>query len=217
MKKLGYPVAFGASVVAPFDTVSDTLRGMHGVMLDMYRQPDKLLEAIEKITPFQIESVISASKVGDNPRAMVVMHRGSDGFMSAKQWETFYWPGYKKIILSLIDEGITPVLFLEGNITSRLEYYTELPKGKILGFFDSTDIFKAKEVLGDTMCLCGMMPVSLLQIGTPDEVKAYTRRLIDVCGKNGGFIMGPRSVMDEANPSLVKIWFDYSKKYGVYK
>jgi uroporphyrinogen-III decarboxylase len=91
-----------------------------------------------------------------------------------------------------------------------------LPKGKILGLFDSTDIFKAKEILGNTMCLSGMMPPSLLQTGTPDEVKAYSKKLIDVCGKNGGFVMGPRSVMDEANPELVKVWFNYTKEYGVY-
>jgi hypothetical protein len=217
MRKSGFPEAFGASTLPPFDILSDTLRGMRGVMLDMYRQPDKLLEAIEKITPFQIESVISGANKSDNPRAMLTMHRGADSFMSASQWETFYWPGYKKIVMAIIDEGLTPLLFLEGNVTSRLQYFAEFPKGKILGLFDSTDIFKAKEILGNTMCLSGMMPLSLLQTGTPDEVKAYARKLIDVCGKGGGFIMGPRSVMDEANPALVKIWFDYTKEYGAYQ
>ncbi len=217
MRRAGFPEAFGASVVPPFDIISDTLRGMRGVMLDMYRQPDKLLEAIEKITPFQIESVISGANMSGNPRAMLTMHRGADSFMSAFQWETFYWPGYKRIVMAMIDEGITPMLFLEGNVTSRLEYFTELPKGKILGLFDSTDILKAKDILGGIMCLSGMMPLSLLQTGTPDKVKAYAKNLIDICGKDGGFIMGPRSVMDEANPALVKVWFDYTKEYGVYK
>ena len=69
--------------------------------------------AIEKIMPFQIESVLSKVNESGNPRVIVVMHRGSDSFMSAKQWETFYWPGYKKIIMTLIDEGVTPLLFLE--------------------------------------------------------------------------------------------------------
>jgi hypothetical protein len=113
MRRSGFPEAFGASVLPPFDIISDTLRGMRGVMLDMYRQPDKLLEAIEKITPFQIESVISSANKNDNPRAMITMHRGADGFMSKCQWETFYWPGYKKILMAMIDEGLTPLLFLE--------------------------------------------------------------------------------------------------------
>jgi len=29
-------------------------------------------------------------------------------------------------------------------------------------------------------------------------------------------MMGPSSVMDEANPELVKVWFDFTKEYGVY-
>ena len=29
--------------------------------------------------------------------------------------------------------------------------------------------------------------------------------------------MGPKSAMDEANPELVKIWFEFTKEYGVYR
>ena len=93
----------------------------------------------------------------------------------------------------------------------------DLPKGKILGFFDSTDIYKAKEIIGKTMCMSGFMPLSLLQTGTPEKVKDYAKKLIDVVGKDGGFIMGPKSAMDEANPELVKVWFDFTKDYGVYR
>ena len=98
----------------------------------------------------------------------------------------------------------------------RLKYLAELPKGKILGLFDATDIYKAKEALGDVMCISGMMPLSLLQVGTPDSVREYAKKLIDVVGKGGGFIMGPRSIMDEANVELVKIWVEFTKEYGVY-
>jgi uroporphyrinogen-III decarboxylase len=217
MRRLGFPAAFGAAVVAPFDFISDTLRGMHGIMLDMYRRPEKILAAMEKLLPFQIENVLARAEASGNPRAMVVMHRGSDAFMSDEQWRTFYWPGYSKIILTLIDEGITPLLFLEGNVTSRLEYLAELPRGQALAMLDSTDMYRAKEVLGDVMCLCGMMPLSLLQTGTPEQVRQHTRTLIDVAGKGGGFIMGARSVLDEARPELVKTWFDYTREYGVYK
>jgi hypothetical protein len=217
MKDTGFPLAFGSGGLPPFDLISDMLRGMRGVMLDMYRRPDKLLEAIEKVTPWQIEGAIDGAKKSGNPRVMIAIHRGSDVFMSKKQFETFYWPGFKKLMLSLIEAGLTPCPFFEGNCTSRLEYLTELPRGKVLGLFDRTDIFKAKEILGNRLCISGLFPVSLLQTGTPAQVKEYTRILIDVVGKDGGFIMGPRSVMDEADPALVKIWVDYTKEYGLYR
>jgi hypothetical protein len=61
------------------------------------------------------------------------------------------------------------------------------------------------------------MALSILQTGTEDDVKAGAKRLIDVLGKDGGYIMGSRSAMDEANPKLVKVWFDFTKEYGVYR
>jgi hypothetical protein len=217
MNDLGFPLAFGSGGLPPFDVISDTLRGMRGISIDMFRQPDKLLEAIEIITPVQIASAISGAKRSGNSRVLMAIHRGSDAFMSNKQFEKFYWPSFKKLMLALIDEGLTPCPFFEGNCTSRLEFLKDLPKGKILGWFDITDIFAAKKVLGNTMCISGMFPVSLLQLGTPEKIKEYTRKLIDVLGKDGGFIMGPRSAMDETDPALVKIWVDYTKEYGRYR
>lgn len=136
--------------------------------------------------------------------------------MSLKQFETFYWDSLKRLLLTLIDEGLTPCPFFEGDYTSRLEYLAELPKGKILGLFDTTDMFKAKEILEGTMCISGMMPLSLLQTGTNQQIKDYTKKLIDVVGKGGGFIMGPRSALDECEPERVKIWVNFTKEYGVY-
>ena len=155
-------------------------------------------------------------KAAKKQRVSFALHRGADIFLSPEQFEKFYWPNLKKLILHLIDEGLIPCIFFEGNHTSRLEYYAELPKGKTLGLFDATDIYKAKEILGNTMCISGTFPISLLQVGTPEEVKKCTREYIYVLGKDGGFIMGPRSVMDNANPELVKVWAEYTKEYGVY-
>ncbi|MFC1896570.1 uroporphyrinogen decarboxylase family protein, partial [Thermodesulfobacteriota bacterium] len=216
MEGLGLPLLISGVASAPFDLFSDQLRGMKGVMLDMYRQPDKLLAAIDKITPMLIELAVVGSKISGKPGVFIPLHRGADGFMSLEQFETFYWKSLKKLILALIDEDLIPCPFFEGNFTTRLEYLTELPKGKILGFFDNTDIYKAKEILSDTMCMSGLMPLSLLQTGTPETVKAYTKELIDVVGKDEGFIMGPKSAMDEAKPELVKVWFEFTKEYGVY-
>jgi len=217
MKALGLPLACGGITLTPFDVLSDTLRGMRGLMLDMYRRPDKVLTAMEKLLPMLIDSGVGLAKMSGTLRVFVPLHRGADGFMSLKQFETFYWPGLKRLLLALIDEGITPCPFFEGDYTSRLKYLAELPKGKILGLFDATDMFKAKEILGDTMCISGMMPLSLLQVGTPQQIKDYAKKLIDVVGKGGGFIMGPRSAMDECNPELVRVWVDFTKEYGVYR
>ncbi len=217
MIDLGFPCSAGAITLAPFDVLSDTLRGMKGLMLDMYRQPEKLLKAIDKLLPMMIDLAVSGTKMSGNRGVFIPLHRGADGFMSLKQFETFYWPSLKTLILTLVDNGLTPCPFFEGDYTARLKYLAELPRGKILGLFDKTDIYKAKEALVNTMCISGMMPLSLLQTGTPESVKEYAKKLIDVVAKGGGFIMGPRSIMDDANPALVKVWVNFTKEYGVYR
>lgn len=216
MVEAGFPCSAGAITLAPFDVISDALRGMRGSMLDMYRQPENLLKLIDYLLPNQVNAAVALAKITGNPGVFIPLHRGADGFMSLKQFETFYWPSLEKLILTLIDHGLTPCPFFEGNYTSRLKYLAGLPKGKILGLFDVTDIYKAKEALGNVMCISGMMPLSLLQLGTPDSVRAYAKKLIDVVGKGGGFIMGPRSIMDEAKPDLVKVWVEFTKEYGRY-
>jgi len=217
MRALGFPALAGGFTGAPFDLFS-FVRGMRGSMLDMYRQPDKLLEVMERMLPRVIWAGVTTAKMSGNPRVFMGLHRGTDSFMSTKQFETFYWPTLKRLTLALIDEGLIPFLGWEEKCDQRLEYLTELPKGKVICFFaGKTDVFKAKEILGNNICIAGNMPISLLQTGTPQQVKDYAKRLIDVVGKDGGFIMCCSSVMDEADPELVKVWADFTKEYGVYR
>ena len=216
MAELGFPQAFGVTTYAPFDLISDMLRGMRGAMLDMYRQPDKLHQTMERVFPMLLKNAVDCAKRCGNPRVFIPLHRGSDGFMSAKQFETFYWPGLKNLILGLVDAGMTPCAFLEGDYTTRLHYLRELPRGKVLAMFDSTDIFKAKETVGDTVCIVGGMPVSLLSTGTPQQIRDQTKKLIEGVGREGGFIMSARTVLDDAKPELVKVWAECTREYGRY-
>ena len=56
------------------------------------------------------------------------------------------------------------------------------PTGRTVWQFDHTDMRRAKEVLGGVACIQGNVPVSLLQLGTAEEVTAYCRDLIDAVG-----------------------------------
>ncbi|HJX03378.1 MAG TPA: uroporphyrinogen decarboxylase family protein [Dehalococcoidia bacterium] len=217
MAAKGFPTMIGFGGQPPFDLISDFLRGLKGSTLDMFRYPDKLLAAEEKFLPYCIESTITGSRMMGAPLPAFFLHRGSDEFMSVKQFEKFYWPGLKKLLLATIDAGFMPFVFWEGTWDNRLEYLKELPKGKVLGWFDRTDLFKAKKVLGDHMCLMGDVPVSLLTSGTPQQIKDYTKRLIDEVGRDGGFIMAPQMQLDSGDLDRIRIWADFTREYGVYK
>ncbi len=214
---MGFPPYAQGAALAPFDAISHSMRGMKGTMQDMFRQPDKLLEACEHILKLTLERPMpEPSKLG-NIRIFVPLTRGSDDFMSLKHFETFYWPTLKRLLLTLIERGGTPCVFFEGNFTSRLEHLLELPKGKILAHLDTTDIFRAKEILKDHMCIKGNVRSSLLQVGTVQEVKDYCKKLIDVVRKGGGYILSPRSSTERAKPENLKAMIEFTKEYGVYR
>ncbi len=216
IEDLGFPMTSMGGGGAPFDAISDFMRGMQGAMLDMFRQPDNLMRAHDEILERTLERIATMPQRTDNPRVFMALHRGSDGFMSLKQFEKFYWPGLKTVILAIVDKGMVPGIFFEGDWTQRLDYLTELPPGKVLGHFDTTDIVKAKQALKNTMCIRGNVPATLLRTGTTEEVKDYCRNLIDVVGEGGGLVMCPRVVPDEGTAENIHTMIDFTKEYGVY-
>ena len=216
IEKLGFPL-YGVGVEhIPFDHLSYHVRGLRGIYFDMYRQPEKLIEVFDWLLPLQIDKAIRMAKASNKKRTYFALHRGGDVFMSSDQFGRFYWPYAKKLIHALIAEGFTPCVFFEGDYTSRLEYLLELPKGKVLCRLDSSDIYKAKEILRGHVCIMGGVPPSLLQFGTSQEVQEYCKKLIDVIGKDGGFIIAPASPPDDAKPENIKTMVEYTRNYGLY-
>lgn len=215
-REAGFVMQTGGFAQAPFDTLSDYFRGMKGAMLDMYRRPQKVLAACEKLLPMMIEMAVNGAKASGNPRIFIPIHKGIDGFMSADQFDRFFWPTLKELMLALIKEGLVPCPLWEGNCTSRLETIKDIPAGKAIYAFESTDIFKAKAVLGDRICIRGNVPLSILATGTPDDVRTYCKKLIDIVGKDGGYIMDSSGGMDDAKPENVKAMIEFTREYGVY-
>jgi hypothetical protein len=210
----GRPVGIGGGV--PYDMISDFLRGMRGAMLDMYRCPDKLLAAIEKNMQQTLQRIARGPKATEFSTCFIALHRGADGFMSLKQFEQFYWPYLLKLVNALVDAGYTPEIFFEGDYTQRLEYLRQLPKGKCIARFDRSDMARVKEALGGLICIQGNVPSSLLQTSDTEGVIKYCKWLIDVVGKDGGYVMGTGSVVDEVKPENLKAMVDFTREYGKY-
>jgi hypothetical protein len=220
MEELGFPPApfgYGGSMAAPFDFMGDTLRGMKGVFLDMRRCPEKLLQAEEKVGRLQTENMIARCRATGAKSVAIPLHRGSDGFISLPMFERFYWPQFKKMVLDLVEADIMPYILWEGCWDQRLKYLAELPKGKTIGWFQQSDLFKVKEALGDVMCIIGGMPVSMLFDSTPEAIREHTRKVCEGVGKGGGFIMSTDiAEMEGSNPDLVQVWVDATREFGQY-
>lgn len=214
---MGFPIAAAANSTAPYDYFADFFRGSKGIMLDLRRKRDKLLLAMDRLVPVLISEAVAAAQANGGRIVFMPLHWGLDGFMSLDQFKTFYWPPLRKVIMGLIEAGLVPMVFWEGNCNSRLEVIADIPPATCIYQFERTDIFRAKQILGDIVCLRGNVPPSLLIAGTTDDVRDYCRKLIDVVGKGGGFILeGATSVPNEGRAENVFAMYDMAKTYGRY-
>jgi len=216
---LGIPALMGGFTKAPFDTLGDTMRGTRGIMLDKFRQPNKLLAAMERFVPLAIDMGIRSAGLGHHPIVFIPLHKGADGFMSNDDFKKFYWPTLKAVILGLVANGNVPYLFAEGGYNQRLDVIIDpdIPKGTTIWMFDQTDMKEAKKKLGGWACFGGNVPVSMLKAGTPEQVKEYVKRLIDDVAGDGGFILSTGAVLDDAKPENLHALIDTGKTYGVYR
>ena len=218
---LGFPAFSNSGAVgiggAPFDTVSSSLRGMKGSMLDMYRQPDKLIRACELILEKRIAlgSVPADPAKRGNPKKIgLPLWRGDKAFMSDAQFKKFYWPGLKKAMQTLINLGYVPMPFFEAEFGRRLECLLELPKGKVVATVDHTDAVLAKEILGGHCCISTGGPSSL-RLASVGEVESHYKHLLDVCGKGGGLILNLIVPASAAKEEALKL-INSIKEYGRY-
>ena len=186
-------------------------------MVDMYRQPNKLLEAMEALTPLMIKMGVDAAQMNAKPVIFIPLHKGADGFLSDEQFKRFYWPTLRKVLMGLIEEGCVPLPVAEGGYNTRLEVIKDLPKGKTMWMFDTTDMAKAKKTIGTVACITGNMPNDVLAVGTPQQVKDHAKKLIDTASKGGGYIMTNGAFFDRVKPENLKAMVDFTKEYGVYK
>lgn len=212
--RLGIPRLLGAIAAAPFDIISTYYRGWRGAIVDMYTQPEKMKALMERLLPWQLRYGIEGAKALGHPIVTVYLYKGADGLMSEAQYEEFYWPTLKKLLLGLVDEGLLVWVFTQGKYDGRLHHFRELPPGTCLIHLESgTDAFRAKETLAGAQCIEGNVSSALLAAASVDEVEAYCRRLVDVCGPGGGFMMDSSAFLDEARRENVKKMIEVARRW----
>jgi hypothetical protein len=207
----GFP-SMGLNIVkTPFDYLGDTLRGTKGILMDMFRRPDDLLAACEAYVPVLIKAIVGASDRSGAPAALYVLHKGADAFMSKEQFEKFYWPTWKQVMLGLYEEGITSYLFIEGAYNQRLEYLAEMPEKSLVCHFDQTDMKRVKEVLSDKFIIAGNVPPSLMTAGTVDDVRTYCNDLVELYADAPAYIMAHGCYFENTTDEKMRAFFDSVK------
>jgi hypothetical protein len=213
----GYPAFNGSGFSgAPFDMLTDFMRGTQGIFMDIFRQPDKIHEAMERLVPIMIQEAVKSAENSLSPVLMMPLHKGEKGFMSPKQFEEFYWPTFKRLLLGIINEGLVPMPFAEGNYIPRLEIIQDMPKGSIVWYFEYMDMAHAKRTVGKKNCIMGNLPISIMVTGTVKDVREGCRKLIEDCAAGGGYIVTSAASMDQGKVENLHAMMDAVKEYGKY-
>ena len=212
-----YPVT--PFVTHPFFRLS-LGRSMVKFTEDLYYNPEMVEKAMKTLTRELIEEWIAGSKIFDQKFAFIIEERAGGFFYPPKIFERFWLPYTLEIVNALWSEGIVTWFHLDACWDKNISYFKQFPRGSaILALDGTTDIFAAKEVLRDHLCLAGDVHPALLSIGKPEEVEAYCKRLIDEVGSDGGFILSsgceiPAAVKAENMRAMVQTGktYELSKK-----
>ena len=181
----GVPVLTGGDISMPFELLCGG-RSMVRFIHDLFSIPDKVEAVCDAIVPHLSERVCRRALDRGFPCVWVGGWRSAGNMLSPKLWLRFVWPYFKRLVNEVADKGLIPILHMDADWTRDLEYFKELPGGRcILATDGSTDLFKAKEILGGHMCLMGDVPATMLTLGSPDEVYEYCAKLIRELGPEG--------------------------------
>jgi hypothetical protein len=194
-QKKGCPILAATNTVDPQMLLS-MLRTLTEFTLDLYRCKDKTREVLKVMSRDIAEGAVQAmAHRGDSPLSgipgvMMACERGSGTYFNLNLFEEFIWPFMKEQIEVNWAHGYVTTLHMDTDWTLNLPYLLELPAKSCIVELDSTsDIFKAKEILGKHMCLMGDVPPSISSHGTEEEMRAYCEKLVKEVGRDTGFIL----------------------------
>jgi len=171
----------------PFEILSG-MRMLKNLLHDSYRDPGKVKAASDRILEDEMESasIIYAREEISSLGGWIGGWNGAPVMLAPKLWSELIWPYLKKAGYFMLEKGKVPVFHLDQCWDREIERFTDFPSGSIALHTDgTTNLVRARRILGDKVCLLGDVPAALLACGTPGQVEEYVLRLIDSVGPVG--------------------------------
>lgn len=137
--------------------------------------------------------------------------------ISPRHYRRYPWAYEQRMARELTEHGIILHLHICGN-TERITGDFIATGAQVLEIDHKTDAARLKEAAAGKTCLLGNIDTNLLALGTPDEVDAACRELIETGKPGGGFILGPGCALPASTPAAnIHALVEAAKKYGSYR
>ena len=205
----------GGGTEAPMDFLSDLIRSFTGISKDIRRYPDKVEQACDALLPV-CEKIALSPISSQYARTFIPLHMAP--FLNQKQFERFWWPSFKKLMIYIEENGAKATLFCEQNWMKKIDYLIELPEKTEL-WFEFGDPKQVKEKLGERHIITGFYPVSLLQTASEKECTDEAKRLVDILAPGGGYIFNTDKIIYSINDKIadnLQAVIETIRDYGVY-
>ena len=219
-KEAGVPIMKeGPDAASPIESIAG-VRGLVDFFMDIMDEPELVKKAMDvafdHLYKTYTGSLDGMAAAGAKPSSCWIGGwRGAPAMMSQDIWMEYVWPYIRKFIDATLDRGILPILHFDSCWDSEIETLKELPPRSCLLMLDgSTDMRRARGILGDHLAMMGDVPSTILAYGTDNQVYDYVTKLIDDCGSKTGLIISsgcdcPMNAKPENVNAMIQAAADY--------
>lgn len=194
------PSVYGGAnvVIPPYEYFFQTTRGIKNMGRDVRKYKDQLLAAIEAQMQQSVLPGLQHALSQDSSMYVCDTYMAIIGYgiLSPKQFGEIYWPTVQTVLDLVGKAGKTMYIFCEGEMLRYVDYFRDIPKGRIVLHVENDDIFEVRRQLPN-ICLAGGMKTELLGNATPEECVAYAKKLIDELGD--GYIFSENKMLSFKN------------------
>jgi uroporphyrinogen decarboxylase len=186
------------------------LRGFEQFFLDLVTAPDIARAIMRHVTDFYLEHfrrILEVAGPGEIDLAFTADDiAGQNGLlMSLGMWEEHLKPFHVEINRLIHSFGTRVIYHSDGAVTAAVPGLIDMGIDVLQALqFDAAgmDPEDLKGRFGHRLSFEGGVSVQrTLPFGTPDEVREEVRRLINVLGRGGGYILGPSHAIQAGTPA----------------
>jgi uroporphyrinogen decarboxylase len=197
--------------IGPF-SLAGRLYDMSEIMVGIYIEPDAINQLLSKCTQFLIDYCQALKASGTQG---VVMAEPAAGLLSNEDCQMYSSEYVKQIVEAVQDDNFTVILHNCGNTG----YCTEAmvaTGARALHFGNKIDMVQAlNDCPADVMVMGNLDPVGVFKMGTPDEVYAQTKELLERTANYTNFVISSGcDIPPHASDANIEAFFEAVKEYN---
>lgn len=215
---LGMPTMVEGIAISPVDILMSYFRGLKNIQCDFRRNPKGIVEAADALIPLVIEN-IKHGRTSLESESCFLIPTLLPTYMNAKQFEKIYWPSFKKLVDQIAALKGKMLIFMEGSWEHLYEFVNEIPRNTAVTILEKADIFKAKDLIGETVTIAGGMHLEQLRYMNRQECLDHAKKVVDYCAPGGGFIFtNDKTALapNDVNVENLKAVNAFVHEYGKY-